>query len=340
MKQLETIVTGKENLVNASNSIHQRFLGQPQEFSAQFPPELAEFQIRTVFGIDFSGAKSAGKNAWMAQMTVLDPNNRAPQQKITSPLFKLVDLRPLGRLAGGDERDVVYPFLTRSILDSDHALWGMDFPFGLPIELGLGDWPDQLRHVAEHPGDAKTYGRGLVERALGLGGNMHIRRDSDRETKTPFDCYHYRIIYQTFHGMKDVLSPIAGQSGTLVMPFESDRAKTISVNKNQTPIQRVVVESCPSSTLKRWSMPHQKYKQCGNRPLDEVRRRTRRVIMKKVSTLVEISPHRRRVMMNNLGGDAIDAVIAGVGAWQAWQREDHAAIAMHDRYPIEGRVYC
>ncbi|TWU03736.1 DUF429 domain-containing protein [Neorhodopirellula pilleata] len=290
---------------------------------------FSTFRPRNVFGVDFSGARLAGKNAWIAELNVIgDPG------QTTSPPLKLNDLRPLGRAAGDDERDVVCRFLADSILASHDALWGMDFPFGLPIELGLDDWPSQLEHVRSHDGDAKSYGRDLVKTAQLVGNAMHIRRLTDSETKTPFDCYHYRIIYQTFHGMRDVLARVAGQDATAVMPFEAHawRAKS--------PVRRVVVEACPSSTLKRWSLPHQNYKQPGDQPPDAVRRRTRRAILKVLSSSVEISDHRWRVMMNNPGGDAIDAVLAGVGAWQSWYRDDHSAIANHERYPIEGRVYC
>lgn len=292
-------------------------------------PDFETFRPRTVFGVDFSGARLAGLNAWIATMEVCEP-----AKCMTSPPLKLLDLQPLHRAAGDAQRETVCGYLASSILASRSALWGMDFPFGLPVELGLGDWRDQLRHVGDHDGDAKTYGRHLVDIARRRGDSIHIRRLSDQETKTPFDCYHYRIIYQTFHGMRDVLAPIAGQAETAVMPFESDRWP------GAAKVQRVVVESCPSSTLKRWTLPHQNYKQPGNHPPDATRRRTRRAIMQVLTRSVEVSDHRRRVMMTNPGGDALDAVLAGVGAWQAWQREDHCQIAIHPRYPIEGKVYC
>ena len=290
---------------------------------------ISTFRPRSVFGVDFSGARLAGKNAWIAQMDVIGNPGRS-----ATPRLKLIELRPLERAAGDAERDVVCRYLGDSILSSHNALWGMDFPFGLPIELGLGDWPAQLEHVRHHDGDAKSYGRDLVQTAKRVGDSMHIRRLTDSETKTPFDCYHYRIIYQTFHGMRDVLARVADQYATAVMPFECHAWHL------KSPVERVVVEACPSSTLKRWSLPHQNYKQPGNQPPDAVRRRTRRAIGKVLGSLVEISDHRRRVMMNNPGGDALDAVLAGVGAWQAWHRDDHTAIANHPRYPIEGRVYC
>jgi hypothetical protein len=44
-------------------------------------------------------------------------------------------------------------------------------------------------------------------------------------------------------------------------------------------------------------------------------------------------------MMRNGGGDALDAVIAAVGAHAAWRDADHQSIARHARYPREGRLF-
>ena len=101
-----------------------------------------------------------------------------------------------------------------------------------------------------------------------------------------------------------------------------------------------MVEACPSSTLKQLNLPHQRYKQSGGKPPDEIHIKTRRVIMKTLSRYVEISAHRRKVIMNDPGGDALDAVLAGVGAWLGFAMADHQAIASHERYPREGLVYC
>ncbi|MCM2373145.1 DUF429 domain-containing protein [Aporhodopirellula aestuarii] len=310
------IVTGEENLVNATHA------------------RISRFQPQTIMGVDFSGAAQAGKNAWIAELQV----NGGGKRSAASQPLKLVDLQPLGRAAGDPGRNIVCKYLAEKILDSRGALWGMDFPFGLPIELGLGDWPDQIRHVTDFDGDAQSYGRHLVKIARRLGDSMHIRRETDRETRTPFDCYHYRIIYQTFHGMRDVLARIAGNAHTLVMPFDSDRLDRGELKVMD--VRRIVVEACPSSTLWRMSLPRQKYKQSGGKPPDEVRRKNRRVILTAISRVVEMSAYRRKVMMENPGGDALDAVIAAVGVWSAWNRDDHSEIARHSRYRQEGRVYC
>jgi hypothetical protein len=37
--------------------------------------------------------------------------------------------------------------------------------------------------------------------------------------------------------------------------------------------------------------------------------------------------------------DALDAVIAGLGAATAWDHCDHRLISKHSRYPLERRLY-
>ena len=137
-------------------------------------------------------------------------------------------------------------------------------------------------------------------------------------------------MYQFFYGVRDVLGPLWGTRGTAVLPFQYRRL---------TGARRVLVEACPSSTLKRLKLPHQNYKQPAGGPLAARRLRTRRVILDGLARLVRVDDRHRRVMMRNPGGDAIDAVLAAVGAAQAWTVADHRAIAQHARYPREGFLY-
>jgi hypothetical protein len=43
--------------------------------------------------------------------------------------------------------------------------------------------------------------------------------------------------------------------------------------------------------------------------------------------------------MADNGGDALDAVLAAVGALRAWAATDHRAVARHHLYVREGRLY-
>ncbi|HEY1381677.1 MAG TPA: DUF429 domain-containing protein, partial [Gemmataceae bacterium] len=185
--------------------------------------------------------------------------------------------------------------------------WAIDFPFGLPIEVmpARTTWRDQLGQMRRWRKGAYAMGLRCVERAKRHNGSLHIRRVTDSEQRTPFDCYHYRIIYQTFHGMRDVIGPLRRAPGTAVLPFQYRRLPAA---------RRVLVESCPASVLKVLGLPHQNYKQTTGGPLTRKRLLTRRAILAGLEPLVTIDPSHRRAIMRNGGGDALDAVIAAVGA--------------------------
>ncbi|HWE97994.1 MAG TPA: hypothetical protein VG269_28865 [Tepidisphaeraceae bacterium] len=276
--------------------------------------------FKTIFGVDFSGAKLAGENMWIARTC-----GRGARQA-------LVELDSVAALCGAAERPTAMAYLVGRIAASRDALWAMDFPFGLPIEVmdDRAPWARQLEFIRGFGDDAYAAGVECLRRAKLLGGPNHIRRCTDHEAKTPFDCYHYRIIYQTFHGMRDVLSKLIGTKGTAILPFQYRRLPTAA---------RVLVEACPGSTLKRMGLPHQNYKQAAGGPLTALRRRTRGAILEGLGAQIDIPPSLRRRMMRNPGGDALDAVIAAVGGRHAWVAADHQSIARHARYRHEGRLF-
>ncbi len=277
----------------------------------------------TVYGVDFSGAKLAGRNTWVAR---IEPS------AIGRPAYRLTELSSLERLCGTGERRVALSHLISLVRSSDQALWALDFPFGLPVEVMSegASWPDQLEFLRAWGDDDYGVGLECLRRARALGGPGHIRRLTDIEAKAPFDPYHYRIIYQTFYGMRDVLGPLWRHKHTAILPFQYRRLGSA---------RRVLVEACPASTLKRMGLPHQNYKQPEGGPLTHKRRRTRRAILAGLAEHVSISEFHRRVMMRNGGADALDAVIAALGAAGAWGTCDHHQISRHYRYPLEGHLY-
>ncbi len=281
--------------------------------------------IHTIYGVDFSGAKLAGENIWIAMAGVADAGVSLGNAKL-----RLLTLDRLADLASTAERGTSLGYLVQMILTSKQALWGIDFPFALPIEIVDSGWglKEQIEWVRSHGGDAYSFGRECVELAIKIGDKMHIRRETDRQTKTPFDCYHYRIICQTFHGMRDVLGKIHGTKGTIIPPFDRMRK-----------FDRAVVEACPGSTLKRWGVPHNNYKQPAGGALEPKRIKNRKIILTRLREVIEISPAHLRAIQRNPGGDALDAVLAAVGVWETWTRSDWKAIAKHPRYSREGMVF-
>ena len=279
----------------------------------------------TIQGVDFSGAKLAGRNTWVARI-------EATGGKGQTPSYRLTALSRLETLCGTAERGPALAHLAGLVAESDAALWAMDFPFGLPVEVMRpgARWPDQLAFLHGFGEDAYGVGVECLRRAKELGGPLHIRRLTDEEARTPFDCYHYRIIYQTFYGMRDVLGRLHRLRGTAILPFHYRRLPTA---------RRVLVEACPASTLKRLGLPHQNYKQAEGGPLTRKRLHSRRAILAGLAAYVAVEDRHRRVMMRNGGGDALDAVIAAVGGAQAWDAADHRRLARHPRYPREGRLF-
>ncbi|HEX8323915.1 MAG TPA: hypothetical protein VF595_08375 [Tepidisphaeraceae bacterium] len=274
-------------------------------------------RIDTIYGVDFSGAKLAGVNAWVARLDVAT-------RTVTA-------LGRLGDLAGDDARGPSMAYLVQAISGSTNAVWAVDFPFALPVEIvePTATFDEQLLWLAAQPDDAYAFGRLCVERALARGFGMHVRRETDRETKTPFDCYHYRIICQTFYGMRNVLTPLRKSAGTVIPPFD-DMAG---------PFDRAVIEACPGSTLKRWGAPHNNYKQPTDGPLEPKRLRNRRLILDAIRQRADLDASTVRKIQRNGGGDALDAVLAAVGGWESWQTTDAAALRNHPRYRREGRIF-
>lgn len=276
-------------------------------------------KFTSFFGVDFSGAKQAGKNIWIARL------------ESNPDTFQLTDLHCLAKLCS-PERYAAHKYLVDRISESESALWGMDLPFGLPLEI-MGEktpWSGQIKQVQSWGDDAYDFGLECIRRAKLLGGPIHVRRLTDTEAKAPFDGYHYRIIYQTFYGMRDVVGQLMQRPHTAIIPFHYTRLAKA---------KRVCVETCPSSTLKRLGLPHQNYKQPTGGPLLPKRLKTRHAILDGLAEFVLISPGHRRVIMRNGGGDALDAVIAALGAIQGWRAADHAAIRRHSRYPREGYIF-
>ena len=276
--------------------------------------------FRTVYGVDFSGARLAGANTWVATLAA------------RRGALALAALDRLSTLAGTADRDPALAHLTGLVAASRAALWGFDFPFGVPVELlpGRAGWPAHFASVADFGDEAYAWGLDCVRRTEELGLGKHARRASDTESRAPFDPYHYRIVYQTFHGTRSVLAPLRRDRATAVLPFHYGRLAAAD---------RVVVEACPACLLKDLGLPHQNYKQPAGGPLTAKRRTTRRAIIDAVAARVTLPPALVRRMMRNPGADALDAVLAGYAAWRGVHAADHAAIARHPRYKREGRVY-
>ena len=99
-------------------------------------------KFRAIYGVDFSGARLAGRNTWVARI-----ERKRRDEGCGSP-WRLAELARLEDLCGTAERAAALGHLVGLIGESEGALWSLDFPFGLPLEVVGERWSGQFEFPA------------------------------------------------------------------------------------------------------------------------------------------------------------------------------------------------
>ncbi len=151
-----------------------------------------------------------------------------------------------------------------------------------------------------------------------------LKRTTDRIAKTPFSAYNLRMFRQTYWGIAGVLGPLVAEDCVSVLPM-------------QQPIHGKpwLLETCPASLLKRLGM-YASYKGRGTRY-----RHQRKTIVAALGkrNLLGLSEEGANVIVDDPGGDAVDAVLAGIATAGAVTHPDFPRIAWRDEYALEACVY-
>jgi len=260
---------------------------------------------RTIYGVDFSGARDAGRKIWIAQ------------GQVSGDGLIIRDCRPISEwLDCGRKRDAcldaLYGFIAR-----EKAVFGLDFPFGLPQKLmGEDGWEGFVRSFNERyrsPEDFK-------ENCFRVADSRELKRKTDEKNNAPFSPYNLRLYKQTYYGINYVLRPLVDGGLASVLPMQDAR-----------PDRAWVLEVCPASTLRDWDIPS--YKGPGAE-----RRESRQRIVAKMSELGLIWEDNNLVdkVVNDREGDAIDSVIAAM----ATARVVSGTVVPKDgAYGLEGYIY-
>ena len=261
---------------------------------------------KRVAGVDFSCAREAGKNIWIAEGVV------------TGAGVKIESLSRAADLPGG--KTAFAPAMAALVEQvstlTDHVV-GFDFPFSLPARLvAEADWPSFVRGFASdfHTSDS------FREFCRARTGGREYKRATDTEARVPWCVYNLRLYRQTWAGIRQVLHPL----------IEDDRARIIPIQKPLAG-KPVIAEICPASTLKAEGL-YVPYKGRG-----EDFQRARELILRQMTRRGLLSPVRGRLrdmILNNPGGDALDAVLSAIAAARI---DDPAPRSDLDR--IECRVY-
>lgn len=259
-----------------------------------------------VAGVDFSGARQAGLNIWIAE------GRATPKGVKIDRLSRATDL-PCG---GRD----FYPAMTALVAhlgSLGDTLIGLDFPFSLPKPLiEQRSWTAFVKAFARNHETSDAFRADCRARSDG----PELKRRTDTEARVPWCAYNLRLYRQTWAGIRHVLAPLVASGNAHAVPM-------------QVPVEGVpaLAEICPASVLKREGL-YAPYKGRGDGP-----RNGRDTILK---ALVERDALRplpgalRETVLANSGGDALDAILAAVAAARI---DDPAPRDALDR--IEARVY-
>jgi hypothetical protein len=259
-----------------------------------------------VAGVDFSGARDAGKNIWIAE-------GRATSGGVAiSALARAADLP-----GGGTGFEHAMTALVAHIAGLGDALVGLDFPFGLPRTLiSEPSWTGFVGAFAREHDTSDAFRADCRARSAG----RELKRRTDTEARVPWCAYNLRLYRQTWAGIRHVLAPLVLDGKSRAIPMQTPE-----------PGLPALAETCPASLLKREDL-YAPYKGRGDGP-----RRGREAILEALvarQTLRPLPGLLRETVLANTGGDALDAVLAAVGAARI---DDPAPRDATDR--IEARVY-
>jgi Protein of unknown function (DUF429) len=263
---------------------------------------------RRVLGVDFSGASDAGRKIWIAECI------RGRGNRLT-----LIELRPAAALPGGGiEPGSAIAALAANVIQEPDTIAGFDFPFTLPkAVIDRPNWESFISDFAVRFPDPDSFRHWALMRADG----RELRRAADRDAKTPFNSYNLRIYRQTWWGIAHLLSPLVTDGRASVRPFQ------------RLPIRPrpILIEACPACTLK-WLGFYPAYK-----GRTGAHRKERKAVLKRliaVGVIERPAPAFERTLLNNIGGDALDALIAAVAAAHS-KLEDEP----DPNQRIEGAIY-
>lgn len=271
------------------------------------PRELAA--RRHVYGVDFSGARDAGRLIWIAG-GVIDGN-----------VLRIERCQPAAELPGGGvARERALTALRDFVAAARDAAFGFDFPFGLPATLVTQPtWADFAGRFARDYPDADTFRHACVT----ASGGRELRRQTDDVAKTPFSPYNLRLYRQTYTGIRDLLAPLADDDAASVVPMQVAH-----------PGRPWLLEVCPASTLKRAGhyIPY--------KGRTAAHRAARECILEVLGTMasVEIPPAVQQLASVDTGGDALDSLIAAVTTFRVVTNPSFPGRCT-ERERLEGRVY-
>ncbi len=264
-----------------------------------------------VYGVDFSGAKDAGRKIWLTAA------------RVERGVLCIEECLRADTLPGSARhRDLCLEALRNFITKQKECAIGLDFPFGLPAKLiKQKSWEGFVRSFPLRYSTAEKFRQVCWRNA----GNKELRRVTDLENRTPLSPYNRRLYRQTYFGIRDVLRPLLDAGVATVVPMQEHVSG-----------KAVILEVCPASTLKRQGL-YFPYK--GRSEERSVARQRILKSLERCGILLLPKSAIRRTVLDDSGGDALDSLIAALATFRAIQKTIRDSTEGNHPYRLEGYVY-
>ncbi|WP_053949140.1 DUF429 domain-containing protein [Halolamina sediminis] len=259
-----------------------------------------------VYGVDFSGAQDAERNVWIAGGPLKDDG---------------VQIETLGSgrelLSDASGREATHDALVDWLRERESAAVGLDFSFGLPstlldaMEDSPGHWTVFLDAFppagCADPGAFEEWGKERTRRATD-GDRAFLKRETDTPVgaSSPYGFIGSTI---TFYGIRDVLAPLVrgsdgGEAVATVAPMQTSTF--------EPPL--TLLETYPAGVLDDLGLQRRNYKGAS-----DAERAARRENLEGLTSSVDVSVYDddRTTIVDDTGGDALDAVVAAAATYRA-----------------------
>lgn len=280
------------------------------------PPSHGVDRPNRVVGVDFSGARDARENVWVAVCERTDDGLRL---RACAPASERVD-------PAGADPEATVDALVGAVRGLDDAAVGFDFPFALPavVARGLGatTWRETLDAVA---GFADPSAMDAACQAATPGARTYARRACD-DALDSFSPYHFFVKRQTYHGTTGLLRPLVANGDAWVLPFDHAAARARDADARP-----LVLETYPAATFDRLGLHDERYKGTG-----EAERGRRATNLAGLRDHVTVPGSLADRLVADADGDALDALAAAVGTELALGT---TLVPETDDWRVEGAIY-
>lgn len=269
-----------------------------------------------ILGLDFSGAKHAGRAIWLAECRKEEGG------------LRVTACRPAAQLPGGARaREPALAALRNYLAGLGRYAIGMDFPFSLHRSLVPERTLAQLLAAFAGRYPSPEAFRAACRQGGGPGSERALKRKCDEDARTPFAPHNLRLYRQTWHGITKLLAPLSAD-GARILPMEKPEGKS----PGQKPW---LLETCPASALKAAGM-YPSYK--GRSSAQRFAREDILAWLEAGGVSLE-SGGLRSVLLDNAGGDALDSVICAWITWRAVNDPARLFPTLSPEHRVEGYVY-